>query len=104
MLDLYIDDSVTLAEYRAVKVQMDGERAKILIEIESLTPNQRTIIEPQTREEIISSFIKGWDSFNDIEKRQFLLKHIRKITLENKPVKGSNYGKIEILDIEFNTN
>ena len=101
-LDLYIEDTVTLAEYRAIKTQLDGERAKILIEIEELTPNKKITVEPHTRDEIVSSFNKDWNNFTDIQKRQFLLKYIRKITLENKPVKGSVFGKIEISDIEFN--
>jgi len=105
MLDSYIEDNATLAEYRGVKTQLDGEKAKILTEIEALTPSQTiSYEEPKTREEIITAFNDGWGSFTNIEKRQFLMKHIRKITLLNQPIKGSNYGTVEILDIEFNTN
>jgi site-specific DNA recombinase len=100
MLDSYLEDILPLPQYRDVKIQIDGEREKLQAEIERLTVVEDTI-EPKTKQEIISAFIAGWGSFTDIEKRQFLLKHIRKITVINHKVEGKYQGRCEVLDIEF---
>jgi site-specific DNA recombinase len=99
--DLYIDDNATLAEYRSVKTMLDGERGKLLAEIEKLTPKELNTIEPKTREEIILKFKSNWSNYTNIEKRQFLIKHISKITLINKPIKGRNEGKCEVQEVVF---
>jgi len=109
MLDSYIEDNASLAEYRGVKVQLDGEKARILAEIETLIPPEKpgyniNQAAQLTKEEIITALQKHWGNFTDVEKRQFLLKHIIKIAVVNHPVKGSTYGNVEILDIEYNTN
>jgi len=104
MLDSYIEDNASLAEYRGVKVQLDGERAKLLAEIEKLTPTEiHNIKGSLTQEEIISAFKKHWIKYSDKKKRQFLLKHINKIVVINQPIKGRREGKCEITNIEFNT-
>jgi len=106
MLDSYIEDNASLAEYRGIKTQLDGEKAHIFEEIETLTPQEGRgythQIEQLTKEEIITALQKHWGNFTDVDKRNFLLKHIKKITVVNHPVKGSMYGNIEIIDIEYN--
>jgi site-specific DNA recombinase len=101
--DLYLEDNATLAEYRSVKTMLDGERGKLLTEIEKLTPKELNTIEPKTRDEIILTFKSEWHNYTDIEKRQFLVKHISKITLTNQPIKGRNEGKCEVQEVIFNS-
>jgi len=103
MLDSYIEDILPLPQYRDVKIQLDGERAKLLAEIERLTPAENHSIEPKTKEEIVQAFKENWHNFSDVEKRQFLLKHIRRIGVINHPVADSIFGDCEITEIEFNT-
>lgn len=103
MLDSYITDNATLAEYRGVKMKLDGERDKITVEIEKLTPEKaHPHIGTMTREDIITIFKMEWPNFTDTEKRQFLLKYIRKITLINRPVERQRAGNCDIINIEFN--
>ncbi len=104
-LDSYIEDNSSLEEYRGVKKMLDNERQIILAQIEALTPKDRknSIIEPKTKEEIIRAFKRNWNDFSNTEKRQFLLKHIKKIKVVNHHVKNSIFGNCEITDIEFNT-
>jgi len=106
MLDTYIEDKISLLQYRDYKTRLDGEIKKVVDEIEKLTPKEKLklkSVQPVTREEIIHYFKENWTSLDDVEKRQFLLKHINKITVINHPVKNSNRGKTEITDIHFNT-
>jgi len=106
MLDSYIEDNASLAEYRSVKVMLDSERERIIEEIKSLTPpetsNYNNYNGALTREEIISALKKHWQTFTDIEKRQFLLKYIKRIDVINHPVKGSPFGNCEIVNLEYN--
>jgi len=103
MLDFYIEESASFADYRGVKAKLDIERVEIRAEIESLMPPEKpTYKGALTKEEIIAAFRKSWGKFTLLEKRQFLLKYIRKITVINHPVPGSNYGRCEIMGIDFN--
>jgi len=103
MLDSYITDNATLAEYRGVKAKLDGEREKITAEMQILTPAKaHTHKDTMTRDDVVSCFKTDWQNYTNIEKRQFLLKYIRKITLVNRPIKGQHEGKCEITGIEFN--
>ena len=105
-LDSYIADNFSLEEYRDVKKMIGNERKELQAEIELLTPKDKSKshVEPKTKEEIIRHFKRNWHNFNNIEKRQFLLKHISKVKVINHPIKGSIFGKCEITDIEFITN
>jgi len=102
MLDSYIEDNASLVEYRSVKKLLDEERRKLLQEIETLSPPEENATDPKTKAEIILTFTKSWNNYTDTEKRQFLLKHISKIEIINKPIKDRNEGKCEVQNIEFN--
>jgi site-specific DNA recombinase len=105
-LDSYIEDNFTLEEYRGVKKLVDKERKEIQAEIQLLKPKEKSKnhVEPKTKEEIIQIFKTEWQGFNDVEKRQFLLKHINKIEIINHPIKNKTEGRSEVVNIEFNTN
>ena len=103
MLDLYIEDNATLAEYRGVKVKLDAEKNNILAEIGNLSPEEEIInIEPVSKEEIISYFKNNWTRINEIEKRQFLVKHVKTIKVINQPVEEKVEGVCEITEVVFN--
>jgi site-specific DNA recombinase len=103
ILDTYIEDN-NLRQYRDIKVRLDTESDNIKKEIIQLTPIE--IIrnaEPKTKEEIITAFKENWCTFSDVEKRQFLLKHISRIDVINHPIENSIFGRCEVTDIYFNT-
>jgi len=102
MLESYIADILPLAQYRDVKIQLDGERGKLLAEIERLTPVKPTYQGNMTKEEIAKSFVAEWQNFTGKERRQFLVNHISKITLINQPVKGTMHGVYNIIEIVYN--
>lgn len=103
MLDSYIANQASFAEYRGVKARLDGERQRIAAEIERLTPSPtQQQIELKSREEILHAFNAQWGEFSEIEKRQFLVKYFRKIIVINHPVEGTCRGRCEITDIIFN--
>jgi len=105
ILDSYIEDKTSLVEYRGVKKQFDSERERVIVEIENLTPDEteHSHAESMTQEEIIAAFNTDWHKLSDLQKRQFLLKYIRKINIVNHKIKGHNEGKTEITGIEFNS-
>jgi len=104
MLDSYIVDNASLADYRNVKVQLDVERAKMLAEIERLTPSEERRREgAASKGDIVFIFRKEWGGYSDKEKRQFLIEYIRKIVVVNQPVPGNRVGKYKIFEIEYNT-
>ena len=105
VLDLYIEDNATLAEYRSVKEKLDVERVNILAEIQRITPTEPKAYKGiMTQEEIALTFCKEWQSYTSKEKRQFLVNHINKIVVINQPLPGTIQGKYEIVDVAYNTN
>jgi redox-regulated HSP33 family molecular chaperone len=103
ILDLYIEDKATLAEYRSVKTKLDAEKENILAGIKKLTPSETKVYSGNmTKEEIALTFCKEWKNYTGKEKRQFLVNHIGKIGVINQPVAGTQQGVYEIIEVIFN--
>jgi len=103
VLDSYVVGDFSLNEYRDSKRILDSQKNELLEEIKKLTPTEKKTESLKSKEEIIQCFKNEWCDFNDIEKRQFLLKYIKSISLINHSVQGTLEGNCEITDIEFNT-
>jgi len=104
ILDSYIEDNASLVEYRGVKAQLDSERERINAEIAGLTPTEERRRDGATsKEDIISIFRASWSGFTNIEKRQFLVRYIKKIVVINQSIPGSRLGVYQILEAEFNS-
>jgi hypothetical protein len=103
-LDSYIEDTATLSEYRGVKVKLDSERARITAEIERITPtDERNWQEGAASiEQIVSMFRAEWGSYSDKQKRQFMVTHIKRITVINEPKPGNKrQGIYRIVGVEY---
>jgi len=102
VMSLYIDGELEFGNYRAMKKQLDGDRDFIRAEIAKLKASFNEDEEPSiSKKDIITNFRENWENLNDIEKRQFLTKFVKKIVLVNKPIEGTNKGHTVITNVEF---
>jgi site-specific DNA recombinase len=104
MLDSYIENTATLAEYRGVKDKLDGERVRITAELERIMPpsERRNIEGAISPEEIAAMFRENWGGYSNAEKRRFVVNHIKKVVIINKPKPGNQkQGIYNILDVEY---
>jgi len=77
VLDLYVDGDIVFERYRTIKDRLDKNKKEINSELEMLSvENIRSKI---TEKDFTLAFKDNWEHLTDIEKRQFLMKFIKKI-------------------------
>ena len=103
IMNLYVKGKIDFDSYRGLKEQLDSDREYIKKEVEKLAVNDDETPITLNREEIVTSFQENWQGLTDSEKRLFLTNYIKKITVSNEPIEGSNFGNTKIVDVEFNS-
>jgi len=87
IMNFYINESIDFDSYRAMKKQMDADREFIRGELAKLSAahagggGEPTI----TKADVVENFRENWEKLTDPEKRQFLMRFIKKIVLVNDP-------------------
>ena len=102
IMSFYVDGEIEFDSYRAMKKQLDGDRDFIRAEIAKLgTTLDEGEEQSISKSDIVTSFRENWENLNDLEKRRFLTKFVKKIVLVNEPVEGTNKGHTVITNVEF---
>jgi len=99
-IKLYLNEEIEFEDYMSIKSTLEEEKKRIssLLETaEGFVDEELTI----KRENIIKSLRENWERLTNIEKRQFLINFIRKITIVNDKPKGKHQGNIKIHDVEI---
>ena len=99
-LVLYVDGKMEFESYREMKKIVDSEKTIIAAELKKL---EEAIEETPTlnKTDIINDLRENWSLLTASERRQFLLKFIKKIDLIVEKEEGAHYGTAKILDITF---
>jgi len=99
-LTLYVANEMEFDSYREIKKMVDKQKAVIAVELTRL--QEATEDEPTLcKADIINDLRENWSLLSPSERRQFLLRFVKNITLIVEKEKGSHYGTAKILDIDF---
>ncbi|MGF6989798.1 hypothetical protein M2150_001041 [Lachnospiraceae bacterium PM6-15] len=102
-MNFYINETLDFGSYRAMKKQIYTNRDFIRNELAKLSATIDEAGEPTiTKEDIITNLRDNWENLSDPEKRQFLMRFIKKIVVLNEPMEGTLKGNTIITGVEFN--
>ena len=89
VIRFYTSCDIEFENYRTMKKQLEDDKDFINNEIEKLKAMFNTEEESKIcKADVITNFRKNWDNLSSIEKRQFLMKFIKKIIVINEPIEG----------------
>jgi len=100
ILSLYVDGNVPFDRYREIKDKIDKDRKEAHSELEKLATTEDTPPE-FTREDFVLEFKANWEHLTNIEKRQFLMKFVKKIHLSAHRADNKHNWLIVVEDVEF---
>ena len=97
----YVGDIIDFDAYRAMKKQIEDDRAIVQAEIAKLeVPDEK---EPEIKkEDVIADLKQNWDALTNSERRQFLIRYIKAICAVNEIPAGKTHGTVRIEKIEYN--
>ena len=99
-MTLYVANEMEFDSYREIKKLADKEKASILAELAKL--QEATEEEPQIgKADIINDLRENWTLLSANERRQFLLKFVKKIKIDTEKEPGQFYTIVKILDMEI---
>ena len=99
-LDNYVDNVLSIEEYRAVKARIEKDKQSICSELEELQIDAEEV--EDNRIEIAKNFHQNWAGFSNAEKRMFLMRFVEKIVVENEKIgEGHHRKKAKISDVVF---
>ena len=101
VLDLFVKDNITFENYRHMKELIDKDKESINAELEKLAEqdDEEQII---NKEDIVNNIKENWEFLTNVQKRQFLLRFIKKIVIVNNKPANERYGIVKIESVEFN--
>ena len=97
---LYVADEMDFDSYREIKKMLDKEKAAISAELAKL---QEAAAEGLTinRADIINDLRENWALLQPSERRQFLLKFVKQITIATEKEPGQHFATVKILGVDF---
>ncbi|MDR2559068.1 MAG: recombinase family protein [Oscillospiraceae bacterium] len=101
ILSLYVENELDFNAYKSMNQKINKDREFINTELEKLKmPEEADLL--LKKEDIILSLKENWNLLTDIEKRQFLMKFINKITVTSEKSKNTRRNTVNIETVEFN--
>ncbi len=100
IMDSYCDGGIDFESYRHMKAKLDSDTELISAELAKLG-NEAVSEDADVHIKIITSIRENWELLTDSEKRQFLLKFVRRIIIENVKLDGARRSEARIANIEF---
>jgi len=98
-LTLYVGNDINFDSYRDIKKRVDADKQQIKIELERLRDVHD---DAQINEaDIINQMKENWVLLSSMEKRQFLLQFVEKITFNIEKEKRAYFGTAKIIDVVF---
>jgi len=99
-MDSYCDGEIDFESYRHMKNKLGGDKVLIHAELAKID-NKNNPDENINREDIITNIRENWEFLTDREKRQFLMKFVKGIVVENVKLDGERKSNAQIVDVEF---
>ena len=101
IMQLYVKDTIDFDSYRAMKKQVEDDRATAQAEITRVDVSEEK--EPEIKkEEIVADLKQNWDAMTNSERRQFLVRYIKAIYAVNEIPEGKVHGTVRVVKVEFN--
>jgi len=103
VLNRYVDNEIEFEDYTSMKNRIRNDKQFVQSELDKL---HISVAEESTikREDIISDFKENWQHLSMVEKRQFLVKFVKKIVVINEKEESQYFVTIKILDVVFHSN
>lgn len=103
ILQLYVSNDIDFDSYRNMKKQIDSDRQAVQAELARLDMQEEQ--EPEIkREDIIAELKRNWKALTNAEKRQFLVRFVKRIVAVNEIPEGQRLGNVKIVEVEFHCN
>ena len=101
IMQLYVNDNIGFGAYRDMKKKIEEDRATIQAEIARLNvPEEK---EPEiNKEDVIADLKQNWDALTNSERRQFLVRYIKRLYAVNEIPEGKKHGTVRVVDVEYN--
>jgi site-specific DNA recombinase len=100
ILSRYVDNEISFEDYDDMKKKLERDKLFIQQELENLRLPDPTDITIQ-KEDIIQELRENWHYLSEGERRQFLVKFVKKIVVINEKEEGQRHGKVKIIEIVF---
>ena len=100
ILNMYVDGNATFERYRDIKDKIDKEKNEIKAELEKLSKVDNAFAE-FSKEDFTLEFKENWEHLTDVEKRQFLLKFVKRITVLSKKAENKHHWNVTVENVEF---
>jgi len=103
ILQLYVNNDIDFEIYRNMKNQVDSDRQTVKTELARLNAQEEQ--EPEiNKEDIITELKRNWISLTNTEKRQFLVRFVKRIVAVNEIPEGKTHGTVRIISVEYHCN
>jgi len=100
ILNLYINETIKFEEYREMKNKIEKDKIDIQMEIDELDiPEEEEL--NISKKDIIVEFNENWIHLTDIEKRQFLMKFIKRIDFSVEKPHSKAKWTVKVENVEF---
>ena len=101
IMQLYVNDNIDFDTYRDMKKKIEEDRATIQAEIARLdVPEEK---EPEiNKEDVIADLKQNWEALTNSERRQFLVRYIKRLYAVNEVPEGKKHGTVRVTAVEFN--
>ena len=100
IMDSYCDGGIDFESYRHMKNKLDNDKALINAELAKLD-NESNLEEAINHTDIITNIRENWELLANREKRQFLMKFVKRIVIENVKMDGARGSEAKIVEVEF---
>jgi len=100
ILNLYVDGDATFERYRDIKDKIDKEKQEINAEIEKLSSVDDTM-PGFSQEDFVLAFKDNWEHLTDVEKRQFLMKFVKRINVSSTKAENKRHWIVAVDSVEF---
>lgn len=102
ILNLYVNNKLNFDEYISIKKTVEKEKECIDIQLEEIEREKENENIAIKKEDILKKLKENWAFLSKLEKRQFLLKFVNKITIINEKPENAKRGIPKVINIEFN--
>lgn len=100
----YVDNKIAFEDYSDMKQKLERDRRFVEQELARLT-HQDTAEDLKIQPEDIMQDLKGnWLYLNSAERRQFLVKFLKRIVAVNEKAQGERFGVVRIVAAAFYKN
>ena len=97
---LYVDNEMEFDSYREIKKMLDKQKVAIMAELAKLQEVSEE--EPAiNKADIINDLKENWSLLSANERRQFLLKFVKQITIVTEKEPGQHFSTVRITSLDF---